>query len=204
MGTPRFGQIVLDAMAGNHDIVAVVTQPDRKAGRGRKVTISSVKAWALEHSSLVLQPPTLRGEGIAQQLADLAPEGVIDRELEAVKVVAPPGTTLAEKAVHLVRGTTTQGEWAATVINLTHGEGQLLEAEQLTLALAAAFPDHRMRGVKEANFAVLRLTRMPAVLVECEFITHPVQLAFLDDAASQIALSVALADGIAKIEAILV
>ena len=77
-------------------------------------------------------------------------------------------------------------------------------ASHIHAALAAAFPDHRMRGVKEANFAVLRLTRMPAVLVECEFITHPVQLAFLDDVASQIALAVALADGIDKIEAILV
>jgi len=77
MGTPRFGQIVLDAMASNHDIVAVVTQPDRKAGRGRKVTISSVKAWAQEHGSLVLQPPTLRGEGIAQRLADLAPAVIV-------------------------------------------------------------------------------------------------------------------------------
>jgi len=77
MGTPRFGQIVLDGMAGHHDIVAVVTQPDRRAGRGRRVTMSPVKAWALEHGSLVLQPPTLRGEEIAQRLADLAPAVIV-------------------------------------------------------------------------------------------------------------------------------
>lgn len=87
MGTPRFGQIVLDGMAGSHDIVAVVTQPDRKAGRGRRVTISPVKAWALEHGCLVLQPPTLRGEGIAQRLADLAPAAIV---VAAFGQILPP------------------------------------------------------------------------------------------------------------------
>ncbi len=45
--------------------------------------------------------------------------------------------------------------------------------------LSAAFPGHRDRGVKEANFTVLRETQMPAVLVETEFITNPRQLVFL-------------------------
>src|SRR5262249_6206568 len=57
-------------------------------------------------------------------------------------------------------------------------------------------PDHRSRGVKEPNFAVLRLTKMPAVLVECEFITCPQQAAFLRDATHQAAIAEAIADGI--------
>ncbi|MDZ7270378.1 MAG: N-acetylmuramoyl-L-alanine amidase [candidate division KSB1 bacterium] len=58
------------------------------------------------------------------------------------------------------------------------------------------FPDHLDRGVKEANFAVLRLTDMPAVLVECEFITNPRQLRFLAAPDRQAALARAIADGV--------
>lgn len=63
-------------------------------------------------------------------------------------------------------------------------------------SLVAALPDHKNRGVKEANFAVLRVTEMPAVLVETEFITHPRQLRFLSDPASQQSLAEAVAEGI--------
>jgi N-acetylmuramoyl-L-alanine amidase len=63
--------------------------------------------------------------------------------------------------------------------------------------LLLRFPDHLSRGVKEANFAVLRLTRMPAVLVECEFLTHPRQLEFLADADNQAGLAEAVAEGLA-------
>jgi N-acetylmuramoyl-L-alanine amidase len=59
------------------------------------------------------------------------------------------------------------------------------------------FPGHRNRGVKEANFAVLRLTRMPAILVECEFLTHPRQLEFLAARENQAGLAEAIAEGLA-------
>ncbi len=62
--------------------------------------------------------------------------------------------------------------------------------------LAAAMPSHRNRGVKEANYAVLRLTRMPAILVELEFLTHPARLEFLADAANQHLLANAVANGV--------
>lgn len=58
------------------------------------------------------------------------------------------------------------------------------------------FPDHEIRGVKSANFTVLRLTIMPAVLVECEFITNAMQAAFLKDQANQQLLADAIARGI--------
>ena len=66
-------------------------------------------------------------------------------------------------------------------------------------SLVTAFPDHRNRGVKEANFAVLRATEMPAILVETEFITHPRQLEFLADPESQEGLAEAVADGLEAI-----
>lgn len=62
--------------------------------------------------------------------------------------------------------------------------------------MLAAFPNHRNQGIKEGNFAVLRQTRMPAVLVECEFITNPAQVLFLDNLENQLALAEAIADGI--------
>ena len=62
--------------------------------------------------------------------------------------------------------------------------------------MVANFPNNRNRGVKEANFAVLRLTDMPAILVECEFISNPVQLQFLADPQNRQQLAAAIADGI--------
>ena len=63
-------------------------------------------------------------------------------------------------------------------------------------SMQTAFPDHRSRGVKSANFAVLRLTEMPAILVETEFLTHPKQLEFLADPVNQSRMASAIATGI--------
>jgi N-acetylmuramoyl-L-alanine amidase len=69
-------------------------------------------------------------------------------------------------------------------------------ATAVLTAMLAACPGHRDRGVKTANFSVLRLTRMPAILVELEFLTHPGQLAFLAKLTNQAALALAIADGV--------
>ena len=69
-------------------------------------------------------------------------------------------------------------------------------ATQVLDSMIASFPDHRNRGVKSANFTVLRLTNMPAILVESEFLTNPVQLQFLADPGNRQNLAVAIADGI--------
>lgn len=61
MGTPDFAVPCLDILNKNDfDIVAVVTAPDRKAGRGQKVRYSAVKEYALEHNLNVLQPSNLK------------------------------------------------------------------------------------------------------------------------------------------------
>ena len=69
-------------------------------------------------------------------------------------------------------------------------------AKPILKSLLAAFPDHRDRGVKEANFTVLRLTHMPAALVECEFLSSPKQLRFLAKAENQRGLAQAIADAL--------
>jgi N-acetylmuramoyl-L-alanine amidase len=69
-------------------------------------------------------------------------------------------------------------------------------AQRILRALARRFPDHRNRGVKPATFAVLRKTRMPAALVELEFLSHPAGATFLTDAANQRHLARAIAEGL--------
>lgn len=62
--------------------------------------------------------------------------------------------------------------------------------------LIKAFPTHKDRGIKEANFHVLRETAMPAVLVEMEFINNPVQARFLSNALNQQKIAGAIAAGV--------
>ena len=47
MGTPQFAVPALVALEAHHQVVGVVTQPDRRAGRGRKLVVSPVKEAAL-------------------------------------------------------------------------------------------------------------------------------------------------------------
>ena len=70
-GTPEFAASALAALLNtNNEIVAVYTQPDRKAGRGQKLTASAVKQLALEHDLPVYQPLHFKSsteEGLAAQ-----------------------------------------------------------------------------------------------------------------------------------------
>ncbi|WP_305373655.1 methionyl-tRNA formyltransferase [Photobacterium leiognathi] len=69
-GTPDFAARHLAALlSSQHDVVAVYTQPDRPAGRGKKLTASPVKAIALENDIPVFQPVSLRNEDAQQELA---------------------------------------------------------------------------------------------------------------------------------------
>lgn len=71
-GTPDFAARHLQALIGSHhNIIAVYTQPDRPAGRGKKLTPSPVKSLALEHDIPVYQPASLRNEDAQRELAAL-------------------------------------------------------------------------------------------------------------------------------------
>lgn len=63
-GTPEFARVALaDLHAAGHEIVLVLTQPDRPAGRGMKLQASAVKQFALDHGMAVAQPRSLRLDG---------------------------------------------------------------------------------------------------------------------------------------------
>jgi methionyl-tRNA formyltransferase len=69
-GTPEFATGVLDTLhKSHHEIVAVVTAPDKPAGRGRKINESDVKKYAIAHSLTVLQPNNLKSEDFLKELA---------------------------------------------------------------------------------------------------------------------------------------
>jgi methionyl-tRNA formyltransferase len=67
-GTPEFALPTLEAVLRHHEVVAVVTQPDRPAGRGQKLTPPPVKVRAEAAGLTVLQPPRLRDPGWAERL----------------------------------------------------------------------------------------------------------------------------------------
>ena len=75
MGTPDFAVPALDLLAkSEHEVVAVVTQPDKARDRGKKVQFTPVKAKALEFDIPVYQPEKVKtNEECYQQLVELAP-----------------------------------------------------------------------------------------------------------------------------------
>lgn len=69
-GTPEFAAEALQALLDSeHQVIAVYTQPDRPAGRGRKLTPSPVKALALAQNIDVYQPASLKNEEAQQQVS---------------------------------------------------------------------------------------------------------------------------------------
>ncbi len=77
-GTPEFALQSLSALVKSGVVpVAVLTQPDRPAGRGKRMTESPVKAFATQHGIAVLQPSTLRDEIVVAELVALQPDIII-------------------------------------------------------------------------------------------------------------------------------
>jgi methionyl-tRNA formyltransferase len=95
-GTPEFARIALQRMhAAGFDVVLVLSQPDRPAGRGMKLQASSVKQYALDHGMPVVQPQGLRLDG---KYADdaLAAKKAIAAANADVMVVAAYGLILPQ------------------------------------------------------------------------------------------------------------
>ena len=96
-GTPAFAAVALDALLdAGHEVVHVLTQPDRAAGRGLKLQASAVKQRALARQLPYSQPATLKDPAIATQLAGLSVD---------VMIVAAYGLMIPEILLRLpVRG----------------------------------------------------------------------------------------------------
>jgi len=78
MGTPDFAKVCLQAIVeAGHEIVGVVTQPDKPKGRSYKLTPPPVKVYAEEQGLPVYQPVTLKDEAFKDELCELSPEIII-------------------------------------------------------------------------------------------------------------------------------
>lgn len=74
MGTPDFAVPFLEALLTKHEVVLVVTQPDKPKGRGKKMVPTPVKACALEHGIPVLQPEKVKEPEFVEQLRSYEPD----------------------------------------------------------------------------------------------------------------------------------
>ena len=79
MGTPDFAVGSLQALceSGKHEILAVVTQPDRPKGRGNKLLQTPVKEYALEQGMTVYQPQKVKNPEFVELLHELQPELIV-------------------------------------------------------------------------------------------------------------------------------
>ncbi|MFA6120535.1 MAG: methionyl-tRNA formyltransferase [Sideroxydans sp.] len=91
-GTPHFAAQALAVLLDEHEVVAVLTQPDRPSGRGMQLTASPVKQLALQRGIPVLQPATLKTEVAQNEIAALNAD---------VMVVAAYGLILPQAVLQL-------------------------------------------------------------------------------------------------------
>jgi methionyl-tRNA formyltransferase len=78
MGTPEFAVPSLNAINNSeHQLIAVVTAPDKERGRGREVSFTPVKNYAVKNNLPVLQPEKLKDPEFIEQVRKLAPDLII-------------------------------------------------------------------------------------------------------------------------------
>jgi N-acetylmuramoyl-L-alanine amidase len=176
-------KICVDAGHGGSDLGAIGTKPKRYEEKTFALRLAKLLEGELEERGhwTVMTRRKDRDLGLsarakfanrlgADLFVSIHANGAATPKIEGMEVFHYPGSTAGKMAASLVLA-----------------------------RMKAAFPGHKRRGVKEADFAVLRLTDMPAILVECEFITNPKQLRFLRKRANQEALAKAIADGVDRV-----
>lgn len=77
MGTPEFAVPTLQALIDHHQVEAVVTQPDKQRGRGKKVQFPPVKEKAVDHEIPVYQPQKARDEEFVEILREINPDVIV-------------------------------------------------------------------------------------------------------------------------------
>ncbi|MDP1808030.1 MAG: methionyl-tRNA formyltransferase [Actinomycetota bacterium] len=76
-GTPQFALPTLAALHLNHELKAVVTQPDKPKGRRLSIRPSATKEWAVQHSIPILEPESLRDPAFFNYLFELKPDVIV-------------------------------------------------------------------------------------------------------------------------------
>ena len=72
MGTPGFAVTILNRIVdSSHDVVAVVTAPDRPSGRGQKIRKSEVKIYAENNELTIFQPLNLKADEFINQMKNV-------------------------------------------------------------------------------------------------------------------------------------
>lgn len=134
-GTPEFAVPTLRAIEDEgHYVVGVVTQPDRPAGRGRKIRTSPVKDLALDEEYVLLQPERPRGEAFMDEVRALEPE---------VSVVAAYGHILVDEVLALP----------------SHGSINVHASLLPDLRGAAPIAWAIARGFEESGVTIMRMVR---------------------------------------------
>ncbi len=77
MGTAEFAVSPLKALSGNVEVAAVVTQPDRPRGRGRRITPPPVKEFAVQNALPCLQPVKLKDAAFVNKIKEIKPDLII-------------------------------------------------------------------------------------------------------------------------------
>ena len=77
MGTPEFAVPTLEALIAHHEVIAVVTQPDKPKGRGKAMACPPVKETAMAHDIPVYQPVRVREESFVGTLRELQPDVIV-------------------------------------------------------------------------------------------------------------------------------
>ena len=79
MGTPDFARPALEAVKNSgQELLAVVTQPDKPRGRGKRLTPSPVKVWAAEKRIPIFQPQKIRGNlEFLNQIKEMNPDLIV-------------------------------------------------------------------------------------------------------------------------------
>jgi len=166
MGSPAFAVRPLEALvAAGHTLVGVVTQPDRPAGRERRLQAPPVKLAAERLGLPALQPPTLRDPEVVASLAALAPEvGVVAAYGEILRrnvlAIPPLGyLNIHPSLLPLHRGPTPvagaimagDGETGVTIMRLDPG---MDSGPVLAQAVVPLPPDARAGALTDELFAL--------------------------------------------------
>jgi len=119
-GTPAFARVALERLhAAGHEIVLVLSQPDRPAGRGMKLQASAVTQFAREQGLPVAQPQGLRLDGRYAQDAAVARQAILDADADLM-VVAAYGLILPQWVLDTLQQPRSDGRARLGCLNI-HG-----------------------------------------------------------------------------------